>query len=85
MAGSDGGDATLKIHGFWNALDQAPRSYAAFLRRSDSPRYAGLAYRLVKPELVILPGTLGGMAFYERYAFGDRAGTIHAARYMQWS
>lgn len=75
---SNGSGATLKIYGFWNTLDQAPRNYAAFLRRSDPSRYARLAYRLVKPRLLVLSGTSDGRTFYERYAFGDKSGAVHA-------
>jgi hypothetical protein len=50
------GGATLKIYAFWNVLNQAPRSYAAFFQRSDPPRHAQLTYPLVQPQFLILSG-----------------------------
>jgi hypothetical protein len=70
--------ATLAVWGSWNALEHTPVSYAEFLRRSDRARYARLSYRLVRPKLLILSGSTGERVLYERYAFGDRSGAIHA-------
>jgi hypothetical protein len=70
--------ATLKIYGFLNALEQTPVSYEAFLRKNSPKRYAGASYRVSKKDLLILSGVTDKTIFYERYAFGDPSGAIHA-------
>lgn len=71
------GGASLRIFGFWNALEQTPATYEAFLRKG-ARRYAGVSYKVAKSNLLILSGADHGVVFYERYAFGDPSGAIHA-------
>ena len=70
--------AKLLIFGSWNIMKQAPARYARFLAESDPERYRRISYRLIKPQSLILSGTVGGKIFYERYVFGDPSGAIHA-------
>ncbi len=70
--------AILKIYGFLNALEQTAASYEVFLRENSPKRYAGASYRVLKKDLLILSGVTDKTIFYERYAFGDPSGTVHA-------
>lgn len=72
------GGASLRIFGFWNALEQTPARYEAFLRKGTPSRYAGITYKVVKRNFLVLSGADHGVVFYERYAFGDPSGAIHA-------
>ncbi|MEH3046965.1 hypothetical protein [Sphingomonas adhaesiva] len=72
------GGARLRIFGSWNVLEETPASYDAFLRNGRSGRYASVTYKVTRRDLLILSGTHQGMVFYERYAFGDPSGAIHA-------
>ncbi|MBS0482131.1 MAG: hypothetical protein JSR96_08230 [Proteobacteria bacterium] len=72
------GGASLRIFGFWNTLKQRPAAYEAFLHEAAPQRYAGVTFRTVRQNLMILSGTDHGTVFYERYAFGDSSGAVHA-------
>ena len=69
--------ATLRIFGTTNPEDAAPAAYVDTLIRGDA-RYGNLSYRLVRPGFAVLSGSDGGQLFYERYAFGDPSGAVHA-------
>lgn len=69
--------ATLRIFGTSNPEGAAPAAYVDTLIRGDA-RYRHLRYRLVRPGFAVLSGTDGGRLFYERYAFGDPSGAVHA-------
>ena len=69
---------TLRVYGFWNAESRTPATYAQFLQDANPARYRGVTYRLVKPKLLVLSGSVTGPIFYERYAFGDPSGAVHA-------
>lgn len=74
MRSADG--ATLAIFGQWNIDDLTPAAYLARLVRE--PRYGRIAYRLVRPNLLIVSGTRGPRIYYERYAFEGSGGALHA-------
>ena len=69
--------ATLRIFGTSNAGRAGPAAYVDALARGDA-RYRHLSYRVVRPGFAVLSGSDGGRLFYERYAFGNRSGAIHA-------
>ncbi len=68
--------ATLAIFGQWNIDDLRPAAWLSRLARE--PRYRRIAYRLVRPNLVIASGRTRSRIFYERYAFEGPGGAIHA-------
>ena len=70
--------AVLTIFGSWNALEQTPETLAASLQENDPQRYGAVTYREVKPKLLVLSGIRQGRVFYERRAFGDPSGAVHA-------
>ena len=72
------GGAELTIYGSWNALDHTPKKLAAFLEEHEPRRYAAATYRKVTPTLLVLSGVQNGRVFYERHAFGDPSGAVHA-------
>ena len=72
------GGAELTIFGSWNVEEQTPKTYEAFLNESARRRYKAVTYREIKPNLLVLIGVDHGRIYYERYAFGDTSGAMHA-------
>jgi hypothetical protein len=72
------GGAELTISGSWNVDGHTPMSFQAFLNRNEPHRYTAIAYRVMKPKLLILSGNENRRIFFERYAFGDPSGAVHS-------